>query len=126
MQKIVDGKVVFFHCQVGTDRTGTIAYLLEGILGVSKEQRFEDYELSYLFLDSDRTRKRSKFQELYKSIHDNYSKINDKDQSRFINWFLKDSSNPSEDIKLINNFRKAMINGTPTKYKISNGKLVEG
>jgi protein tyrosine phosphatase len=49
MQDVVGGKNIYFHCKIGTDRTGTLAYLLEGLLGVKQEQMLEDYELSYFF-----------------------------------------------------------------------------
>ena len=35
-----------FHCNIGTDRTGYISYLLNGVLGVSKEDLFRDYLFS--------------------------------------------------------------------------------
>lgn len=34
---------MIFHCNIGTDRTGMIAYILESLLGVSKEDRYNDY-----------------------------------------------------------------------------------
>ena len=37
---------VYFHCLVGQDRTGTLAYLILGLLGVSYEDITKDYELS--------------------------------------------------------------------------------
>ncbi len=37
---------VYLHCTYGRDRTGTVCYLLEGLLGVSKEDATKDYELS--------------------------------------------------------------------------------
>ncbi len=56
MEDIRDGEVVFFHCRVGADRTGTLAYLLEGLLGVPDEYRYQDYELTHLSGLTDRTR----------------------------------------------------------------------
>ena len=50
------GDNIFLHCTIGTDRTGTIAYFLEGLLGVSEEDRLRDYELSYFFGLTNRTR----------------------------------------------------------------------
>lgn len=35
-----------FHCNIGTDRTGFISYLLNGMLGVSQEDLFRDYLFS--------------------------------------------------------------------------------
>ncbi len=50
---------VYFHCWGGADRTGTIAYLLGGILGVEKEDLLLDYELTSLSVWANRTRKRA-------------------------------------------------------------------
>ena len=47
MQDVIAGKSIYFHCRIGTDRTGTLAYILEGLLGVSEEDRVDDYELSF-------------------------------------------------------------------------------
>ena len=51
-----NNKNIFFHCRVGADRTGTVAYLLEGLLGVPDEQRYEEYGLSNVSGLYDRTR----------------------------------------------------------------------
>lgn len=47
---------IYFHCTHGADRTGTVAYLLEGLLGVSEEDRIRDYELTTFSGQADRTR----------------------------------------------------------------------
>lgn len=36
----------FYHCSIGTDRTGVISILIGGLLGVSKEELFQDYLFS--------------------------------------------------------------------------------
>ena len=41
---------------MGADRTGSVAYVLEGLLGVPDEIRYEDYELTFLSGLTDRTR----------------------------------------------------------------------
>ncbi|MBQ8001192.1 MAG: tyrosine-protein phosphatase [Ruminococcus sp.] len=40
---------VYFHCTYGADRTGTLAYLIQGILGLSEEQLHDEWELSVFF-----------------------------------------------------------------------------
>ena len=40
------GKSVYFHCHIGADRTGYIAMLIEGLLGVSEKDCSIDYELT--------------------------------------------------------------------------------
>ena len=37
-----------FHCIGGTDRTGTLAYLLNAFLGVDEEDLIRDYEMSFI------------------------------------------------------------------------------
>lgn len=37
---------VYFHCNAGADRTGTIACLIEAILGVADEDMIKDFELT--------------------------------------------------------------------------------
>lgn len=50
-----EDKVVYFHCHGGSDRTGTLAFLIEALMGVSEEDLSKDYELTY-FSGSDRRR----------------------------------------------------------------------
>ena len=56
MRQIVNHESIFFHCSIGTDRTGTIAYFLEGLLGASEEDRLRDYDMTYYFGLTNRTR----------------------------------------------------------------------
>ena len=47
---------IYFHCQGGGDRTGTLAFLLENMLGVSEADCLNDYELSNLSVSGERSR----------------------------------------------------------------------
>ena len=47
---------LYFHCQGGGDRTGTLAFLLETMLGVSDADCLNDYELSNLSVSGERCR----------------------------------------------------------------------
>ena len=38
--------MIYFHCHGGADRTGTLAFLLEGLLGVSESDMAKDFELT--------------------------------------------------------------------------------
>ena len=42
-----EDKPVYFHCSLGRDRTGTLAALLLGVLGVKEGDISQEYELSY-------------------------------------------------------------------------------
>ena len=41
-----DNYPILFHCSIGTDRTGVIAFLVNALLGVSKEDIYKDYLFS--------------------------------------------------------------------------------
>lgn len=41
-----EGKNVYFHCAGGADRTGSLAFLIEALLGVSESDMSKDYELT--------------------------------------------------------------------------------
>jgi chitinase len=47
VQCLRENKPVYFHCAAGRDRTGTLAVLIEGALGVSESDMAKDYELTY-------------------------------------------------------------------------------
>ena len=111
MQDVVNGESIYFHCRIGTDRTGTLAYILEGLLGVNDEERLEDYELSYFYGLVNRHRfysydasssvsKTQKFVYMYNFMQTN----ND-----IYDWYMLGSTDTVADQKLISDFRKAMI-----------------
>lgn len=50
IDKIKEGKPVYMHCSIGADRTGTLAVLTEGLLGVDACNICMDWELTSLAL----------------------------------------------------------------------------
>ena len=111
MQYVIDGDNIYFHCTIGTDRTGTLAYFLEGLLGVSEEDRVEDYELTYFFGLTNRTRYHdhldgSDINPRFTFMHVTYPSNQD-----IYNWFVDgdSSSELTADNNLITAFRNAMI-----------------
>jgi hypothetical protein len=42
-----DNYPIYFHCQIGRDRTGTLAFLINALLGVSEQDLYMEYELSF-------------------------------------------------------------------------------
>lgn len=52
-----EGKAVYLHCVGGADRTGTLAFLIEALVGVSESDLSKDYELTRF--DGSHTRRRS-------------------------------------------------------------------
>ena len=52
VDNLSEGRTVFFHCRWGANRTGYLALLLEGLLGVTYDGLIKDYELtSFASLD---------------------------------------------------------------------------
>ena len=47
---------VYYHCSAGADRTGTISYLINGLLGVDYEDLTRDYELTSFSIFGERYR----------------------------------------------------------------------
>ena len=43
-----DNYPIFMHCQIGRDRTGTLAFLINALLGVGENDLYLDYELSFM------------------------------------------------------------------------------
>lgn len=64
-EKVVEslqaGKKVLFHCSEGADRTGTFAFFLEGLLGVSESDMAKDYELTDFYMDSKTTESKKRY-----------------------------------------------------------------
>ena len=123
MKRIVEGDddyALYFHCRIGADRTGTLAYILEGLLGVPTEYRHQDYELTTFFGLRERTRyyynKSSnyyKFLYLKKSIRHATPDNNEiTGEENVMDWFLLEGNSTPEcdDISgLITQFRNKMI-----------------
>ena len=112
MEYIVnDNDSIYFHCTIGTDRTGTLAYFLEGFLGANREDMIEDYELSYFSGLLNRNR-----------FHDHLdgSSINPRfttmantydTNEKIYNWYMYGLSDEEIEVEdqLIQAFRDAMI-----------------
>ena len=51
INKLKEGKSVYFHCNAGADRTGTFAFIIESLCGVSDNDKSKDYELTSFYAD---------------------------------------------------------------------------
>ena len=112
MEEIVAGNNLYYHCRIGTDRTGTVSYVLEGLLGVPEEDRVQDYELSFFYglvrIHRYHNEKPGSNigtgKERFVYMHD-FMPTN----SDIYNWYMQGTTNQTEDEKLIEDFRNAMI-----------------
>lgn len=108
---VANNEPAYFHCSAGADRTGTVAFIIEAILGVNQSDMDKDYELTcfYSGVYSDahaRRRNESEWIGLVNSFS-NYDGNTLRD--KVVNWVLSLGFS----IDTINEFRQIMINGTP-------------
>ena len=71
---IAEGKVVYFHCNGGADRTGTLALIIEALLGVSEQDIARDYELTcFSVLGNIRYRNQDSYRQLVDYIKSHFT-----------------------------------------------------
>ena len=109
---VIHNKPLYFHCSAGADRTGTVACIIEAILGMSQSDIDKDYELTNFMTGTSsdtqaRRRNESEWQGMMSAI--NSLAVGTTFRDKVINWV--DSLGFTVDE--INAFRSAMIDGTP-------------
>lgn len=130
MACVAANKPCYFHCMSGADRTGTIAYLLLSLLGVSQSDKDKEYELTAFSDEADGKRFRSSnynvtngngWYPLIKYFRDTYTGENDNE--KVVAWAAANGITSTE----INAFRAAMISGDagevvvpPQEYTVTN------
>lgn len=108
---VTHNEPVFFHCHAGADRTGTVACILEGLLGMSQGDVDKDYELTCFWSGtateaSARRRNEDEWRGLI-------SEISKKEGSTFADKCATFCAEIGFTAAQINAFRRAMIDGTP-------------
>lgn len=103
---------VYFHCTAGADRTGTLACVLEGLLGMSQSDIDKDYELTTFYSGSGsdaiaRRRNESDWKGLINAIN---AVSGDTFRDKCVHFAVGTCGMTMADI---NAFRAAMIDGTP-------------
>lgn len=103
---------VYFHCTAGADRTGTLACVLEGLLGMSQSDIDKDYELTTFYSGSGsdataRRRNESDWKGLINAIN---AVSGDTFRDKCVHFAVGTCGMSMADI---NAFRAAMISGTP-------------
>ena len=130
MACVAANKPCYFHCMSGSDRTGTIAYLLLSLLGVSQSDKDKEYELTAFSDEADGKRFRNTnynvtngngWYPLVKYFRDNYTGENDNE--KVAAWAVANGITAAE----INAFRAAMVSGDvgevvvpPREYTVTN------
>lgn len=103
---------VYFHCTAGADRTGTLACVLEGMLGMSQSDIDKDYELTTFYSgsgseDAARRRNESDWKGLINAIN---AVSGDTFRDKCVHFAVGTCGMSMADI---NAYRAAMIDGTP-------------
>lgn len=130
MACVAANKPCYFHCMSGADRTGTIAYLLLSLLGVSQSDKDKEYELTAFSDEADGKRFRNTdynvtngnaWYPLIKYFRDTYTGENDNE--KVVAWAVANGITSVE----INAFRAAMVSGDvgevivpPQEYTVTN------
>ena len=130
MACVAANKPCYFHCMSGSDRTGTIAYILLSLLGVSQSDKDKEYELTAFSDEADGKRFRNTnynvtngngWYPLIKYFRDNYTGENDNE--KVAAWAVANGITAAE----INAFRAAMVSGDvgevvvpPREYTVTN------
>ena len=103
---------VYFHCTAGADRTGTLACVLEGLLGLSQSDIDKDYELTCFYSGTGtdalaRRRNETDWKGLINAIK---AVSGDTFRDKCVHFAVGTCGMSMADI---NAFRAAMIDGTP-------------
>ena len=104
MNNAIQGKPSVYHCVAGADRTGTVTWILLGVLGVSQSDCDKEYEITN-FSGPARFRNGN--------LANLYTYVNSLDGDNFRQKCLQALLNCGISIDLINHFRHAMIDGNP-------------
>lgn len=122
---VTHNEPLYFHCAAGADRTGTLACVLEGLLGMKQSDIDKDYELTCFYFgtatdNEARRRNESEWTGLVNAINVKAGKTF---RDKCIAFVAELGFTADE----INAYRKAMINGTPDEvvpsistYNVSN------
>lgn len=119
---VTKNKPVYFHCSAGADRTGTLACVLEALLGMAQSDIDKDYELTCFYSGTGtdataRRRNESDWQGLINAIKSVplVGGLADTFRNRAISFAVSLGFTAEE----INAYRAAMIDGTPATITLS-------
>ena len=113
-------KPVYFHCGIGADRTGTIAVMLEALLGMSQSDIDKDYELTnfYIVQPTNPRRRNADMYKYYIASIKNVPLVGGLADT-FTNHAISFAVSLGFTADEINAYRNACIDGTPTQITLN-------
>lgn len=113
MNDIIAGENIYVHCTHGSDRTGTLIYLAEALLGVSDEDRHRDFDLTSISGRPDRTRFYDHMAQNVSGYDSSrkyvYMKTNLPDEAAVREWYFHGSTDREADEQLIEAYQNAVL-----------------
>lgn len=108
-ESVKHNKPLYFHCSYGADRTGTIACIIESLLGLSRSDIDKDWELTSFY--SLRNRSDNSYGRLWRGLLEEISDISGTTWTEKIANYIASLGFTADEI---NAFRAEMIDGTPS------------
>lgn len=124
MNNVINGLPTYFHCQGGADRTATVASILEGVCGVSQVDIDIDYELTSMTpwdgqtrvrYGTDRSVEPDKYGVYWADWKSHIESLGG--DNPYVTWCVRAGISNV----LVNDFRRAMIDGTPQNIIVDGG-----
>ena len=115
MQNVISGIPTYIHCQAGADRTGVICMVLEALIGVAGRDCDKDFELTTFYYQGSYYRPRTDSN--WAALRNYFNGLpGDTLRDKAVSWCRLMGIQAS----LINQYRKAMINGSPESVGYAN------
>ena len=106
---------IYYHCTGGADRTGTVSFLLNALLGLDEETLIKDYEFTSFSIYHMRNTKEGDYAPCFKEFRDKLEAFDgDTLQKKTENYLLSIGVTEDEIYNI-----KAIMLGKPTKLTIS-------
>ena len=108
-ESVKHNKPLYFHCSYGADRTGTIACIIESLLGLSRSDIDKDWELTSF--STLRNRSDNSYGRLWRGLLEEISAISGATWTEKIANYIASLGFTADEI---NAFRAEMIDGNPS------------
>ena len=106
---------IYYHCTGGADRTGTVSFLLNALLGLDEETLIKDYEFTSFSIYHIRNTKEGDYAPRFKEFRDKLEAFEgDTLQKKIENYLLSIGVTEDEIYNI-----KAIMLGKPTKLTVS-------